>query len=256
MSKQNRKPKTYTMRPAQVPGPAKPDRPARTKNVDFGTPLDLAFEQWIQTDVIKVGQSRDNAVALALSAWLGRNDANLNSLSHCWMGSYFIQQFLVHFGISSTVATVHTEILHNGNVVDFVGSPVPFKANSNAVWNGHALLVIPEMSMLIDPTIGQSPYLGRQLAWQLPVKKVDPLLSQVPSHGSQILVVKSTTDHLEVRYTFLSQTPEYEKSARGLALIEQVNSDVPVRVKESGPGMLQILDGNVRAALESSLSRL
>lgn len=244
------------MRPAQVPGSVNPDRSTRMKNVEFGTAQDLAFEQWIQTEVIRVGQSRDIAVAFALSAWLGRNDANINSLSHCWMGTYFIQQFLLHFGISSTVATVFAEILHDRRVVDSVGSALPLKANSNAVWNGHAVLVIPEMSMLIDPTIGQSLYLGQQLAWQLPVKKVDPLLSQAPSHGSQILVVKSATDRLVVRYTFLHQTPEYENSARGLELIGQINNDVPVRVKESGPGMLGLLDGNVRAVLESSLSRL
>lgn len=256
MSKKNRKPKTYTMRSAQIARPPKPERSTPKENTEFGTDLDAAFSEWIVEEVWERGQSRDRAIAAAISLWLGRNDPNFHSLRQCWVGSYFVQQLILQYGIKSTVATVSTEVLHNGVRVGAVGLVSPGKAGSDGMWDGHAVLVIPEISMMIDLTIGQASYLEQKLDWQLPAIKVDPLFASVPSPGTQVLVEKNAKDGISIRYTFGSQSPDYERSTRGRALIADSDRGVLELLQESAVGLLPFLDVPEATALQRSLSRL
>jgi hypothetical protein len=140
--------------------------------------------------------------------WVGAGDPGGSpaGLFQCWHACYLIGEGMKALGYTPELLTVAADICRpGGQVIDRVGS-LPPRHDGNH-WTGHTVLLIPEMTTIFDPTVGQGRFATTPLL-RAPVILADPRLTRQPPPGSQFIIRRDPTTFLVYTVTYDGERPE------------------------------------------------
>lgn len=123
-----------------------------------GTALEEALLDWAETFVLHgdVGQAK---AAAAVTAWVGASDPGRTGINQCVNACYQLHMVLDAVDVPSVIVPVTLQLLtqpRNGKLIGAAGSPAPAWSDGYRYWSGHAVLYLPTMGRILDPTIGQA----------------------------------------------------------------------------------------------------
>lgn len=107
------------------------------------------------------GLASDNSlhpVAAAVATWVNIGDPETSGLQQCLSSTLLVQMLLDQAHIESRLLPVYVELADptTGRVIGIVGAANPHWSKKGT-WSGHCALMIPSLSLVLDPTIGQCP---------------------------------------------------------------------------------------------------
>lgn len=227
-SRRRKKGKGWAYRPS-----ASPARPAPSANWGASS-LDRIFTTWFNDRVMTTPFDADLAtVGLATMLWAAAGDPARLGLNQCLGACQFIAAALNLSGFAGTISVVQVTV-ESDLGEELIGSDRPVFAPG--IWSGHAVLLVPEFAVMLDPTIGQGRFADSDER-KYPVLLRKPQFAKPVVPGSVLRLGRE--ERLWLSYHFIDgidevlRSPEFAGNDREIRkVLEELGDDFATAVAD------------------------